>query len=154
MVMRAPIAVKDVFFRSGNIVALEPLGPAACERAGDALKRPIITQTEADMQDRESQRDVNSGNVDRHLDEGPVEREGLQRGGVEREGMQEDEGLRGGPVTERGRADGGQITQREVFDSPGQAGWEDAMNSSRSGGMENRPGDRSDPMPPAGGSSR
>jgi hypothetical protein len=122
---------------------------------GDPLKRPIIRYTEADMQDRESQRDVNPGNVERDLDDAPVEREGMQGG--QREGAQngaEDEGLRGGPVTERERADGGQITQREVFDSPGQVGLEDAMNSSRSGGMENRPGDRSDPMPPAGGSSR
>jgi hypothetical protein len=118
------------------------------------LKRPIITHTEADMQDRDSQSDVNPGSVERDLDDAPVEREGMQGGGVEREDTQEDEGLRGGPVTERERADGGQITQREVFDSPGQAGREDAMNSSRSGGMENRPGDRSDPMPPAGRSSR
>ena len=43
-------------------------------------------------------------------------------------------GIRGGPVTERGR--------------------EDALNGSRPGRMENRPDDRSDPMPPAGGSSR
>lgn len=111
------------------------------------------------QQDRESQSDVNPGNVERRLDEAPVEREGLQSGGgVEREGTQdgdvEREGLRGGPVTEREREDGGQITQREVFESRGQVGREDALNSSRSGGMENRPGDRSDPMPPAGGSSR
>lgn len=109
------------------------------------------------MQDRESQSDVNPGNVERDLDDAPVEREGMQGGGVEREGTQdpaEGEGLRGGPVTERERADGGQITQREVFESRGQVGREDALNSSRSGGMENRPGDRSDPMPPAGGSSR
>jgi hypothetical protein len=110
------------------------------------------------QQDRESQSDVNPGNVERQLDEAPVEREGLQGGSVEREGTQEGdverEGLRGGPVLEREREDGGQITQREVFESRGQVGREDAMNSSRSGGMENRPGDRSDPMPPAGGSSR
>lgn len=109
------------------------------------------------MQDRESQSDVNPGNVERALDEAGTEREGMQGGGVEREGTQGDadgEGLRGGPVTGREREDGGQITQREVFGSPGQVGREDAMNSSRSGGMENRPGDRSDPMPPAGGSSR
>jgi hypothetical protein len=109
------------------------------------------------QQDRESQSDVNPGTVERRLDEAPVEREGLQ-GGVEREGAEggdvEREGLRGGPVMEREREDGGQITQREVFESRGQVGREDAMNSSRSGGMENRPGDRSDPMPPAGGSSR
>lgn len=100
------------------------------------------------MQDRESQSNVNPGNVERALDEAGTEREGMQGGDAG------GEGLRGGPVTEREREDGGQITQREVFDSPGQVGREDAMNSSRSGGMENRPGDRSDPMPPAGGSSR
>jgi hypothetical protein len=100
------------------------------------------------MQDRESQSDVNPGNVERALDEAGTEREGMQGGGAD------GEGLRGGPVTEREREDGGQITQREVFQSRGQVGREDAMNSSRSGGMENRPGDRSDPMPPAGGSSR
>lgn len=110
------------------------------------------------MQDEESQSDVNPGKVEQRLDEAPVEREGVSSGGVEREGLQgggdvEREGLRGGPVTEREREDGGQITQREVFDSPGQAGREDALNSSRSGGTENRT-DRSDPMPPAGGSSR
>ena len=111
------------------------------------------------QQERESQSDVNPGNVERRLYEAPVEREGLQGGGsVEREGTEggdvEREGLVGGPVMEREREDGGQITQREVFESRGQAGRGDAMNSSRSGGMENRPGDRSDPMPPAGGSSR
>lgn len=90
------------------------------------------------MQDRESQSSVNPGKVEQRLDEAPVE----------------GEELRGGPVTEREREDGGQITQREVFDGPGQTGREDALNSSRSGGMENRPGDRSDPLPPAGGSSR
>ena len=116
------------------------------------------------QQDRESQSDMNPGNVERRLDEAPVERAGLQGGGgAEREGLQggggveregteggdvEREGLRGGPVMEREREDGGQITQREVFESRGQVGREDAMNSSRSGGMENRPGDRSDPMPP------
>lgn len=111
------------------------------------------------QEDRESQSDVNPGNVERRLDEAPVEREGVQGGGgVEREGTQggdvEREGMRGGPVTEREREDGGQITQREVFEGPGQVGREDALNSSRSGGMENRPGDRSDAMPPAGGSCR
>lgn len=110
------------------------------------------------MQDRESQSDVNPGNVERGLDEAGTEREGVSAGGVEREGVQggevDREELRGGPVTEREREDGGQITQREVFESRGQVGREDALNSSRSGGMENRPGDRSDPMPPAGGSSR
>ena len=110
------------------------------------------------MQDRESQSDVNPGIVEQRLDEAPVERESMSGGGVEREGLQggdvEREGLRGGPVTEREREDGGQINQREAFDGPGQAGREDVLNSSRSGGMENRPGDRSDPMPPAGGSSR
>jgi hypothetical protein len=105
---------------------------------GGSSKARIITHTEAEMQGRESHSDVNPGNVERELDDAPVEREGL----------------RGGPVTEREREDGGQITQREVFESRGQVGREDAMNSSRSGGMENRPGDRSDPMPPAGGSSR
>ncbi len=104
------------------------------------------------MQDPESQSNVNPGLVERALDETPVEREGLQAsGGVEREGTQggdvEREGLRGGPVTDRERPDGGQVTQREAFDAPGNAGREDALNSSRSGGMENRPGDRSDPMP-------
>lgn len=106
------------------------------------------------MQDRESQGDVNPGNVEQQMDDAPVEREGVSAGGVERESGEGDEGLRGGPIVERERADGGQITQREAFDGPGQAGREDILNSSRSGGMENRPGDRSDPMPPAGGSSR
>ena len=109
----------------------------------------IITHTEAEMQDPESQSDVNPGMVEQRMDEAPVEREDVSAGG-----MVEREELRGGPVTEREREDGGQITQREAFDGPGQAGREDALNSSRSGGMENRPGDRSDPMPPAGGSSR
>jgi hypothetical protein len=110
------------------------------------------------MQDRESQSDVNPGLVEQRLDEAPVEREGMQgSGGVEREGTQggevEGEGMRGGPVTERERPDGGQVTQREAFDGPGQTGREDLMHGSRSGGSENAT-DRSDPMPPAGGSSR
>jgi hypothetical protein len=112
---------------------------------------------EAAMQDPESQSDVNPGMVEQRMDEAPVEREGVSAGGVERDGTQggevEREALRGGPVTEREREDGGQITQREAFDGPGQTGREDVLNSSRSGGMES-PGDRSDPMPPAGGSSR
>lgn len=100
------------------------------------------------MQDRESQSDVNPGIVEQELDDASVEREGLQgSGGVEREG------LRGGPVTERERPDGGQITQREAFDEPGQAGREGRMHGSRSGGSENMT-DRSDPLPPAGGSGR
>lgn len=105
------------------------------------------------MQDRESQSDVNPGVVEQGLDDAPVEREGMQgSGGAEREGTQGgDEGLRGGPVTERERPDGGQITQREAFE--GQTGREDMMHGSRSGGSENMTG-RSDPMPPAGGSSR
>ena len=117
------------------------------------------------MQDRESQSDVNPGIVEQGLDDAPVEREGMQgsggveregmqgSGGVEREGTQGGDGLRGGPVTERERPDGGQITQREAFDGPGQTGREDLMHGSRSGGSENAT-DRSDPMPPAGGSSR
>jgi hypothetical protein len=110
------------------------------------------------MQDRESQSDVNPGIVEQGLDDAPVEREGMQgSGGVEREGTQggdvEREGLRGGPVTERERPDGGQITQREAFDGPGQTGREGLLHGSRSGGSENMTG-RSDPMPPAGGSSR
>jgi hypothetical protein len=108
------------------------------------------------MQDRESQSDVNPGIVEQGLDDASVEREGMQgSGGVEREGTQggevEREGLRGGPVTERERPDGGQITQREAFDEPGQAARE--LHGTRSGGSENT-SDRSDPMPPAGGSSR
>jgi hypothetical protein len=104
------------------------------------------------MQDRESQSDVNPGIVEQELDEAPVEREGMQgSGGVEREGTQDGEGLRGGPITERERPDGGQITQREAFDGPGQTGRENLMHGSRSGGSENMT-DRSDPMPPAGGS--
>lgn len=110
------------------------------------------------MQDRESQSDVNPGIVEQELDDASVEREGMQGGGgTEREGTQggevEREGLRGGPVTERERPDGGQITQRETFDGPGQTGREGLMHGSRSGGSENMT-DRSDPMPPAGGSSR
>jgi hypothetical protein len=80
------------------------------------------------QQDRESQSDVNPGNVERRMDEAPVEREGLQGGGgveregtqdgaVEREGTQdgavEREGLGDGPVTERERQDGGPITRRD-----------------------------------------
>ncbi|HEX6040351.1 hypothetical protein [Longimicrobium sp.] len=94
------------------------------------------------MQDRESQSDVNPGIVEQGLDEA----------GVEREGLQGDGGLRGGPITERERPDGGQITQREAFDERGQAGREGMMHGSRSGGTENTT-DRSDPMPPAGGST-
>jgi hypothetical protein len=72
------------------------------------------------MQDPESQSDVNPGNVERRLDDAPVEREGMQGGsGVEREGTQrgdvEREGLGGGPVTEREREDGGQVDQREAI---------------------------------------
>jgi hypothetical protein len=109
------------------------------------------------MQDRESQSDVNPGIVEQGLDDGSVEREGMQgSGGVEREGTQggdvEREGLRGGPVTERERPDGGQVTQREAFGERGQAGREGMMHGSRSGGTENTTG-RSDPMPPAGGST-
>ncbi|HST62791.1 MAG TPA: hypothetical protein VLK84_29060 [Longimicrobium sp.] len=104
------------------------------------------------MQDRESQSDVNPGIVEQDLDDAPVEREGMQgSGGVEREGTQGDDGLRGGPITERERPDGGQITQREAFE--GQTGREGMMHGSRSGGSENMT-DRSDPMPPAGGSGR
>jgi hypothetical protein len=117
-------------------------------------KRGSSSTWEAAMQDRESRSDVNPGKVEQQMDGAPVEREGVSAGGVERDGMQGGEGLRGGPIMEREREDGGQITQREAFDGPGQAGREDVLNSSRSGGMENRPGDRSDPMPPAGGSSR
>jgi hypothetical protein len=67
------------------------------------------------QQDRESQSDVNPGNVERRLDEAPVEREGLQGGGgVEREGTQDGDVEReepgDGPVMERERQDGGQIT--------------------------------------------
>lgn len=61
------------------------------------------------------------------------------------------EGLRGGPVTERERPDGGQIRQREALEGDPR---EDTLPGSRSGGMENRPGDRSDPMPGTSGSSR
>ena len=120
------------------------------------------------MQDRESQSDVNPGIVEQGLDDAPVEREGMQgSGGVEREGMQgsggveregtqggevEGEGMRGGPVTERERPDGGQITQREAFDGPGQEGRVGLLHGSRSGGSENMTA-RSDPLPPAGGSS-
>ena len=102
------------------------------------------------MQDRESQSDVNPGIVEQELDEAPVEREGMQGGGgVEGEGTQGGgEALRGGPVIERERPDGGQITQREAFE--GQPGREGMMHGSRSGGSENMT-DRSDPMPPAGG---
>jgi hypothetical protein len=89
------------------------------------------------MQDRESQSDVNPGIVEQRMDDAPTEQEGL----------------RGGPVTERERPDGGQITQREAFDGPGQQGREGLLHGSRSGGSENMT-DRSDPMPPAGGSSR
>ena len=70
------------------------------------------------MQDRESQSDVNPGNVERRLDEAPVEREGLQGGGrgVEREGTQggdvEREGLGGGPGTPRESVEDGQIPSR------------------------------------------
>ena len=105
------------------------------------------------MQDRESQSDVNPGIVEQGLDEASTEREGMQgSGGVEREGTQgEGDGLRGGPVTERERPDGGQITQREAFE--GQAGREGSLPGARSGGSENTSGG-SDPMPPAGGSSR
>lgn len=110
------------------------------------------------MQDRESQSDVNPGIVEQGLDDAPVEREGMQgSGGVEREGTQggdvEREGLRGGPVTERERPDGGQLTQREAFSGRGQEGREESLPGARSGGSENT-GNRSDPMPPAGGSSR
>jgi hypothetical protein len=109
------------------------------------------------MQDRESQSDVNPGIVEQGLDEAPVEREGMQgSGGVEREGTQgggDEDRLRGGPVTERERPDGGQITQREAFTGRGQEGREDLLHGARSGGSENMT-DRSDPMPPAGGSSR
>lgn len=105
------------------------------------------------MQDRESQSDVNPGIVEQGLDEAAVEREGLQgSGGVEREGTQGDDGLRGGPVKKRERPDGGQITQREAFNERGQAGREGLMHGSRSGGSENMT-DRSDAMPPAGGST-
>lgn len=102
------------------------------------------------MQDRESQSDVNPGIVEQGLDEAPMEREGMQGSG---EGTQGDDGLRGGPITERERPDGGQITQREAFDGPGQTGREGLLHGSRSGGSENMT-DGSDPMPPAGGSSR
>lgn len=102
------------------------------------------------MQDRESQSDVNPGIVEQGLDDAEVD--GMQgSGGGEREGG--DEGLRGGPITERERPDGGQITQREAFDGPGQTGRENLMHGSRSGGSENMT-DNSDPMPPAGGSGR
>ena len=68
--------------------------------------------------DHESQSDVNPGNVERRMDEAPVEREGLQGGGsVEREGTQdgdvEREELGDGPVTERERQDGARISQRD-----------------------------------------
>jgi hypothetical protein len=99
------------------------------------------------MQDRESQSDVNPGIVEQGLDDASVEREGMQGGEAEHDG------LRGGPVTERERPDGGQVTQREAFDGPGQQGREGLLHGSRSGGSENMT-DRSDPMPPAGGSSR
>jgi hypothetical protein len=89
------------------------------------------------MQDRESQSEANPGRVERGLDaaatQGPENSENPE--------------LRGGPVLEREREDGGQITPREAFDGPGQAGRENILNGSRSGGMENRPGDRSDAMP-------
>jgi hypothetical protein len=94
------------FSQDGNTVG-------ACGLREDWLRRRrAIINREAEMQDRESQSDVNPGNVERKLDEAPVEREGLQGGGgVEREGMQdgevEREGLRGGPVTERERTDDG-----------------------------------------------
>jgi hypothetical protein len=96
------------------------------------------------MQDREAQSDVNPGRVERGLDAAPTQ-------GAENT---ENEGLRGGPVMEREREDGGQITPREAFDGPGQVGRENILNGSRSGGMENRPGDRSDPMPGTSGSAR
>lgn len=105
------------------------------------------------MQDRESQSDVNPGIVEQGLDDAGTEREGMQ-GGAQREGSQqgaEPEGMRGGPILERERPDGGQITQREAFDERGQVGREGMMHGSRSGGSENMT-DRSDPMPPAGGS--
>jgi hypothetical protein len=77
---------------------------------------------EGQMQDPESQSDVNPGLVEQRLDEAPVEREGLSAGGVEREGMQggevEREELRGAPV-EREREDRGQVTQREPLEEPG-----------------------------------
>jgi hypothetical protein len=131
------------------------------------------------MQDRESQSDVNPGIVEQGLDDagarreamqgsdaqpggargGEARREAMQDGGADgdggrREGSQqgaEPEGMRGGPITERERPDGGQITQREAFDERGQVGREGMMHGSRSGGSENTT-DRSDPMPPAGGS--
>lgn len=90
------------------------------------------------MQDRESQSDANPGRVERGLDAAGTE----------------NPELRGGPIMEREREDGGQITPREAFDGPGQVGREDILNGSRSGGMENRPGDRSDPMPGTSGSTR
>lgn len=49
------------------------------------------------MQDREAQSDVNPGRVERGLDAAPTQ--GAANS--------ENEGLRGGPVTEREREDGG-----------------------------------------------
>lgn len=88
------------------------------------------------MQDRESRSDVNPGRVEQRLDEASTEGE-----------------MRGGPVTEREREDGGQITQREAFSGPGNAGRDAELNGSRSGGSENA-GDRSDPMPRTSASGR
>jgi hypothetical protein len=89
------------------------------------------------MQDRESQSPVNPGIVEQGLDR----QEEMSAGGVDT-----TDGIRGGPVRERERPDGGQITQREAFSEPGQTGREGALNGARSGGMENRT-DQSDPMP-------
>lgn len=97
------------------------------------------------MQDRESQSSVNPGIVQQGLD---AAKEPQASGG---DGSQE--GVRGGPIMDRERPDGGQVTQREAFDGPGQEGRENLLHGSRSGGSENAT-DRSDPMPPAGGSSR
>jgi hypothetical protein len=115
------------------------------------------------MQDRESQSDVNPGIVEQGLDDAGARREAMQGSDAPREGTQggdgrreamqggDSEGIRGGPITERERPDGGQITQREAFDERGQVGREGMMHGSRSGGSENMT-DGSDPMPPAGGS--
>ena len=99
------------------------------------------------MQDRESQSSENPGIVQQGLDK--AEEQGMKASGDDASG----DGVRGGPIMDRERPDGGQITQREALDGPGQEGRENLLHGSRSGGSENTTG-RSDPMPPAGGSSR
>lgn len=90
------------------------------------------------MQDRESQSPVNPGIVEQGLDR----QEEMNAGEVDT-----TDGIRGGPVRERERPDGGQITPREAFREPGNTGREAALNGARSGGMENRTDGSDDEMP-------